>query len=163
LLGIELELNFPINDNISFTGFIDVAIADELSGKIKIIDFKTSTYGWNDYAKKNESKTAQILLYKKFYSEIFNVKQDMIDVEFVILKRKLYENVDFPQKRIQRFSPASGNVSVNKSVKMLTEFVDTAFTSDGEYNTNRHYKLAETDKLCKYCEFYKKDCFGPKK
>ena len=51
--------------------------------------------------KKNKSN--QLLLYKQFYSKQFNFPIDKIDVEFFIVKRKLYENMDFPQRRIQTF------------------------------------------------------------
>ena len=41
-------------------------------------------------------------------------KIDKIDIEYFIVKRKLYEKVDFPQRRIQTFIPANGTPSINK-------------------------------------------------
>ena len=153
LIGIEIPIEVDMQNNVRFRGFIDIAIKDTISGKIKIIDFKTSTMGWRDYQKKDENKTSQIILYKKFYSEQNNVPIDKIDVEFIILKRKLYENVDFPQKRIQRFTPASGKQTVNKVTERLNEFIQSCFTELGEYNEERKYNKADTNKKCKYCEF----------
>ena len=39
--------------------------------KIYIYDIKTSTRGWNDTEKKDDSKIAQILLYKEYFSKQF--------------------------------------------------------------------------------------------
>ena len=160
LVGIEIPLQKDLQNNTTFKGYIDVVIKDEISNKVKIIDFKTSTNGWKDYAKKDQNKTAQILLYKKFYSDMFNIPVDKIDVEFIILKRKLYENVDFPQKRLQKFSPASGTVSIGHTVDMLNEFINACFTSTGDYNTSAIYKKTDTAKKCSWCEHLGKNCSG---
>lgn len=153
LVGIEIPIQIDMQNNVTFRGYIDIAIRDTISGKIKIIDFKTSTMGWKDYQKNDENKTSQIILYKKFYSEQNNISVDKIDVEFIILKRKLYENVDFPQKRIQRFTPASGKPTINKVTEKLNKFIETCFTDIGQYNESREYNKADTEKKCKYCEF----------
>jgi hypothetical protein len=164
LVGIEIPLKIDTPRNTTFLGYIDIAIRDAISGKVKIIDFKTSTMGWRDYQKNDASKTSQIILYKKFYADKFNISVDKIDVEFIILKRKLYENVDFPQKRIQRFSPASGKTSMNATMQKLNEFINTCFTEDGIYNEERKYPKVADQKKCKYCEFFnnKSLCGGPK-
>lgn len=153
LTGIEfpVELNMP--KNLLFYGKLDVVLYDTIADKYKIKDFKTSTKGWRDYHKKDKNKTNQLLLYKAFYSKILDVPIEKIDVEFIILKRKLYENVDFPQKRIQRFSPSEGSVSINNALQSLHEFIETCFNNDGTYNINRSYKKNVT-KLCDWCEFY---------
>ena len=54
----------------------------------------------------DKSKTDQLLLYKNFFSLEKDIPLDKIDVEYFIVKRKLYEKVDFPQKRVQTFTPA---------------------------------------------------------
>ena len=59
----------------------------------------------------------------------------------------------FPQKRIQKFSPANGKPSLNKAGKKLIKFVDEAFTAEGEYNTERKFEKLPSDKACKWCEF----------
>ena len=160
LAGIELPLVIDLQNNIQFKGYIDIIIKDEIADRIKIIDFKTSTNGWKDYAKKDPNKTAQLVLYKKFFSEAYNIPIDKIDVEFIILKRKLYENMDFPQKRFQRFSPSSGTPTLNSTTKMLNEFVETCFTSDGQHNTNREFPKTDNKKRCEWCDHLGKHCKG---
>ena len=127
MLGCEFPLNVEIKGKLRFVGFIDVIIKNIQSGRIKVIDIKTSTRGWRDYEKKNKNKTSQVLLYKYFYSQKYNIPIDTIDVEYFIVKRKLWENADFPQRRVQLFSPASGNVSINKTLRLLNKFIDEAF------------------------------------
>jgi hypothetical protein len=153
LAGIEVPLRVDTGNNTVFSGFIDIIIRDTISGKVKIIDFKTSTMGWRDYQKNNDNKTSQLILYKKFYSDTHSIPIDMIDVEFIILKRKLYENMDYPQKRIQRFSPPSGKPTINKVSSTLNEFISACFDTSGAYIENRKYLKAEDLKKCKYCEF----------
>ena len=69
------------------------------------------------------------------------------------MKRKLYENLDFPQRRIQTFVPASGTPSINKVNTSLKEFIEECFTDDGKHNEQHIYKKIVSTKNCKYCEF----------
>ena len=135
-----------------FVGFIDVIIRDIQTGRLKVIDIKTSTRGWRDYEKKNKNKTSQVLLYKYFYSQKYNVPIDTIDVEYFIVKRKLWENLDFPQKRVQLFSPSSGNVSMNRVIKSFNNFIDSAFDKEGK-KINKEHNATPCKKSCRWCEF----------
>ena len=152
LVGIERPLNYKLPKNINFVGFMDVVIKDTIRDRIKIIDIKTSTMGWNKWAKADKNKTNQLLLYKQFYSKQYNFPLDKIDVEFFIVKRKLYENMDFPQKRIQVFSPASGKPSINKVIKRLDEFISDGFDNDGNHYI-KEYRKEPSTKNCKWCEY----------
>ena len=153
LLGIEVELNFELPGNLKFNGFIDVIIRDTRNNRIKIYDIKTSTNGWNKWVKKNKNKTDQLLLYKQFYSKQYDLPLDRIDVEFFIVKRKLYENVDWPQKRVQQFTPANGTPSINKVVSHFKEFISDCFTDDGEYQNDHIYRKEPSTKNCRWCEY----------
>ena len=153
LIGIEVPLDYDLPNGIKFRGYIDVVIKDTIRNVIKIYDIKTSTMGWNKYVQKDKSKTDQLLLYKQFYSKQFDYPIKDIEVEFFILKRKLYENVDFPQKRVQKLNPSSGTPSINKVTLRLKEFMDESFTKDGEYNLNHIYRKEPSTKNCKWCEF----------
>ena len=150
LLGIELDLNFDLPKNMNFVGYMDVVIHDKKRGRIKIIDIKTATFGWNKYQKADKNKTNQLLLYKQFFSKQRDVSIDKIDIEYLILKRKLYENMMYPQKRIQVFSPASGKPSVNKVMKRLQEFIDECYDDNGNIIANE-YEKCEKHKKCILC------------
>jgi len=153
LVGIEVPLEYDLPNNIKFIGYIDVVIKDTVRDVIKIYDIKTSTMGWNKWMKADKNKTDQLLLYKQFYSKQFNHPMDKIEVEYFIVKRKLYENLDFPQKRVQKFTPANGKPSINQVVKRLDEFMTESFKSDGEYNTEHIYRKEPSKKNCRFCDF----------
>lgn len=159
-VGIELPLDLPIKNNVNFIAFIDLVLKEKETGKIKIWDFKTSTNGWNKYQKSDPVKYTQILLYKAFYSKKFNIPINMIEIEFFILKRKLYENVDFPQSRIQIFEPLHGKQQIVESLNDFTQFVNECFTSEGDFNVKQSYPKipGKSKKNCKYCAHYKVNC-----
>ena len=151
LVSIELPLNAEVRPGVNFVGFIDIVLKEVSSGKIIIIDLKTSTRGWNQYQKADKVKTSQMLLYKKFYSEKYNVPLDKIEVEYQILKRKISDTTEFTIPRISKFVPANGKPSVNAAWKGFMEFVDSVYDETGavkqvDFPTNK-------SKACDWCEF----------
>ena len=152
LVGIEVPINYKLPNDIKFIGYMDVVIYDKVRDRYKIIDIKTSTMGWNKWMKADKNKTDQLLLYKQFYGAEKDISLDKIDVEYFIVKRKLYEGLDFPQRRVQTFSPASGKPSVNKVINNLNQFIDESFIN-GEYNTEHTYIKQPSKKNCRWCEF----------
>ena len=85
-------------------------------------------------------------------SKQLDISEDKIDVEYFILKRRLYENMMYPQKRLQSFSPASGKPSVNRVMTRLQEFIDDCYDDKGKVINKEYVKMASA-KNCKYCEF----------
>ena len=152
LVGIEVPIDYKMNDGVKFIGYIDVLIHDTVRDRYKIIDIKTSTMGWNKYQKADKNKTDQLLLYKNFWGLQNNVPLDKIDVEYFIVKRKLYEKVDFPQRRVQTFTPANGKPSINKVVNNVNRFVEDCFVDD-EHNISINYMKNPSPKNCRFCEF----------
>ena len=152
LVGIEVPIDYNLPNDIKFIGYMDVVLYNKVSGRYKIIDIKTSTMGWNKWMKADKNKTDQLLLYKQFYGAQHDIPLDKIDVEYFIVKRKLYEGLDFPQRRVQTFSPASGKPSVNKVINNLNQFIDESFIN-GEYNTEHTYIKQPSKKNCRWCEF----------
>ena len=152
LVGIEVPINYDLPNDVKFIGYIDVLLYNTVTQKYKIIDIKTSTMGWNKYQKADKNKTDQLLLYKQFYGAQHDIPLDKIDVEYFIVKRKLYEGLDFPQKRVQKFSPANGKPSINKVVNNLNQFLQESFI-DGEYNMEHTYIKRPSKKNCRFCEF----------
>jgi hypothetical protein len=151
LVAIEQMLNAEVKPGVNFVGFIDVLLKDKTTQEYIIIDLKTSTRGWNKYQKNDKIKTSQMLLYKKFYSEKYDISLDKIKVEYQILKRKLQENTDYPIPRISKFVPANGKPSVKRAWDGFLGFVDSVFGENGEViqtdfptNKGRH---------CDWCEF----------
>ena len=154
LIGCEVPIDVDLKKNVKMVGYLDIVMLDEFHNTIKIYDIKTSTQGWNKWMKKDENKTQQLLLYKQFYSKQYNHPIENIEVEYFIVKRKLWENAMFPQKRVQKFSPASGTVSMNKVAKRLDTFLDLAFDDDGN-KVSENIIPTPSKKACKWCEFRK--------
>tara|TARA_Y100000004_G_C8952288_1_gene429146 strand:+ start:1616 stop:2494 length:879 start_codon:yes stop_codon:yes gene_type:complete len=151
LMGIEVPLNTEYN-GVKVLGFIDVLLRNKQTGKFRLIDIKTSTRGWK-YEKKDPMKRGQLLFYKKFIAEKYDVDVSDIDVEFFIVKRLLWEKSDFPQKYIQKFEPPSANVSINKTFKTVDVFIDDCFNEDGSYKVDQDFKKRGVLNKCKWCEF----------
>ena len=152
LIGCEVPIEVDLKKNIKIIGYLDLVILDEITNTIKIYDIKTSTRGWNKWMKKDENKTQQLLLYKQFYSKQYNHPIDKIEVEYFIVKRKLWEEAMFPQKRVQKFSPASGKPSMNKVANRLNTFLDLAFDDEGNRIPD-NIVPTPSKKACKWCEF----------
>jgi len=149
LFAIEHELSADINDHVYFIGYIDVVTYNEKTGEYTLYDLKTSSRGWNQYAKQDKKKTDQLLLYKIFFAKEMNVPLTKINVVFTILKRILIES-QYPIPRVSEFTPSNGPPSLKKAWDGMTEFVNNAFDG-GEYNVNQIANPSTNN--CKYCEF----------
>jgi hypothetical protein len=154
LVGIEIPLNATIKEGVHFIGFIDIVMRDLASNEIIIIDLKTSTMGWNQYQKADKMKNSQILLYKKYYSELFNIPLQKIKVEYQILRRKLPEDSAFPVPHVSKHIPAHGSPSVKKVYDEFMEFINTVFEDGGAFKNIEFPKVpGAAKKNCKFCEF----------
>ena len=152
LVGVEVPIleHIDFNQRIMIMGFLDVVIRDKRTGKIYIYDIKTSTRGWDDWQKKDFKTAAQLILYKKYYSKQYNVPLDKIEIQYFILKRKIWENSEYPIPRIQKFEPAHGTVNLNKAEKLLNEFVEHSFDENANIKRTVPYVTNPT-KLCDWC------------
>jgi hypothetical protein len=158
LVGIEIPIVISPDkryNNVLFNGFIDLVIYHEPTNTFTIYDIKTSSRGWGDKEKKDEIKQFQVLFYKLFFSEQFGVPEDNIDVQFFILKRKIWDVSDFPQKRIQEFIPAQGKIKLKKAKTALTTFVESVFNLDGTYKPTE-YVATPSKSACMYCPYKNK-------
>lgn len=163
LVGIEVPLNYEIKPGVNFIAFVDIILREIGSGEIVIIDLKTSTSGWNKYQKEDKIKNAQILIYKKFYSDLFGVSLPNIKVEFQIMKRKLPEESPYPIPRISKHIPPNGKPSVMKAYDEFMEFINIVFDEVGDRRLDIEYPKTpgKNKKNCKYCEFFeRKICDG---
>jgi len=155
LIGCEVPIVLSPNPkfpNIVYQGFLDIVMYHEPTNRIKIIDLKTSTSGWTNKQKKDENKQYQLIIYKKFFSEHFNFPEENIDVEFFIVKRKLYESEDYVIRRIQTFKPAAGKIKLKRATESLNNFINEVFDSKGFKKVEHKPKLNNN---CKYCPFHK--------
>jgi hypothetical protein len=155
LVGCEVPIQVtpnPLKPNVIYNGFLDIVMYHEPTNTFKIIDIKTSKSGWNDKTKKDELKQFQLILYKKFFSEIFGIDEKNIEIEYFIVKRQVWESEDFVIKRIQTFAPPSGKIKQKRAGDTLQTFIIEAFTKEG-YKEVEHQPKENNN--CKWCNFYK--------
>jgi hypothetical protein len=155
LVGCEVPIILTPHSkyqNVMFQGYLDVVLYHEPTNKIKIIDIKTSRQGWSKKEKSDENKQFQLIAYKKYFSELYNVPIENIEIEFMIVKRKIFESDIYVIKRVQQFKPASGKVKLNKVTKSIESFIERAFDRNGYKEVEHQPKLNGN---CKWCPFYK--------
>lgn len=163
LLGIETEISEDLRKNVSLNAHLDMIFRDKTTDYIRIIDFKTSSRPWDNSKKEDFTKTSQLVLYKAVYSKKYNVPLSKIQVEFIILSRKIYENSKFVQSRIEVFKPSAFQSDVLQVIQEFGKFVDSCFTNAGEHNKEGDYPKipGKNKKNCRYCPYMKnKKCDG---
>ena len=152
LLGIEIPLLLNVANNVFLKGFIDFVLYDEELDKVYIYDIKTSTRGWSDYEKKDDNKIAQILLYKEYFSKQFGFDVEKIEVEYFIVKRKIWEQSEYPTPRTQSFKPASGKNKRKQAVENFHSFIKDCFDEVGKPQLKSYLKNVG-ESSCKWCPY----------
>ena len=161
LVGCEIPIIIAPNkmlNNVLYMGYLDVVTYHEATETFKIIDIKTSTKGWNDYAKKDEDKQYQLLLYKQFFSEQYGIPLDKIEIEFFILKRKVLDidddNIMSPYQayRVQQFVPPSGKIKLGRAKTAINDFISECFSSTGKHK-DREYPATPSKWTCTFCPY----------
>ena len=152
LLGIEIPLLLNVANNIFLKGFIDFVLYDEDLDKVYIYDIKTSTRGWSDSEKKDDSKIAQILLYKEYFSKQFGFDVEKIEVEYFIVKRKIWEQSEYAISRTQSFKPASGKNKRKQAVENFHAFIKDCFDDSGKPQMKSYIKNVG-ESSCKWCPY----------
>ncbi len=110
------------------------------------------------YKQSVPDKQFQLILYKHFFSEQYNIPIDSIEVEFFIVKRKVMdwddEKILSPHQayRVQTFVPASGKIKVTKAKEALNNFIKKCFNTSGEIREEEYPKVVSKWN-CLYCPF----------
>jgi hypothetical protein len=152
LLGIEMPLVVGLSKNLFLKGYIDFVLYDKDLDKVYIYDIKTSRQGWRAKDKKDDIKLSQILLYKEYFSKQYKIDIDKIEVEFFILKRKIWENEAFPIPYITSFKPPSGKIKRKQAAEKFSIFLNECFDNEGKM-INKQYNKIVSKVSCTYCPF----------
>ena len=152
LAGVETLLYQEIKPGIMFKGLVDLVFYHPNTDRWTIMDIKTSTSGWRDNQKKNPNLTAQVILYREFFSKQFNIDKDKIDVQFFIVKRRVPVDAEFAimQRRVQEFSPASGPRKTKQVLESMKKFINDAIDENGKY-IDKNYECGSPFGKCKDC------------
>ena len=155
LVGCEIPIVIQPNrrfNNVLYMGYLDIVLYHKDTNRFHIIDLKTSTRGWGDREKKDIGKVAQIIAYKSYFASQYNIPIEDVTVEFLVLKRKLIENCDFPQTRIQSFIPASGKNKIKQSQDIVDAFLNECFNESGSIR-EREYPKTPEKWSCTFCPY----------
>jgi len=142
----SLYENIPeIEKPLMFKGFIDAVLkVPKKRGKghvYWIIDWKTAgPRGWNRDKKQDLGMTAQLILYKYFWSMKHNIPLKDIRCGFVLLKRG-----SKPGKICSLVNVSVGDKTMQRGKKLMTSMISGV--RKGFYLKNRN--------SCKYCAFHK--------
>jgi hypothetical protein len=166
-LGNEIELVSKCLDEytIGFQGFIDDTFYDTIENKIFIYDYKTSKTGWQKSDKDDYKKLAQLRLYKYFISKIFEIDLNDIEIKYIILKRKIYQNTSVPKhfritdpKHIEVFTPTSGKLKTKESFQLIQDFIELNFNTNGSYKKDLDNTANPSKFNCGFCPFKNNEC-----
>ena len=152
LAGVETLLYQELRPGVMFKGLIDLVFYNEYLDEWTIIDIKTSTSGWSKFAKNDDKRKSQILLYKEFFSKQFNIPKNKINVEYFILKRKVPVEAEFAsmQRRVQEFKPGDGPRKMKQAVNLMENFVSKAVDMNGSY-IEKDYPTNPSNDACRFC------------
>lgn len=152
LAGVETLLYQEIRPGVVFKGLVDLVFYHPNSDEWTIMDIKTSTSGWKDSQKKNPNLTAQVILYKEFFSKQFDIPKEKINVEYFIVKRRVPKDAEFAsmQKRVQEFSPNTGPRKTKQVLEQMNKFISDVVDENGEY-IDKEYKCTNPFGKCEHC------------
>jgi hypothetical protein len=139
VLAVEEELYENIPESTvarNFKGFIDMVIRS--GDTIHIIDWKTSTRGWSNWQKNDIVLKYQLLYYKHYYAQKYNLAPEDIHVHFGILKR-----IASGQNRVELMEIVSDEKKITESLNYMRKFL---------YNVDNK-KYVKNRLSCKFCEF----------
>ena len=131
------------NRNVSFKGFIDGIIkVPKKRGQgynYWILDWKTAgAWGWRRDKKQDLGMTAQLILYKHFWSRKHNIDPKDVRCAFILLKRG-----GKPGKVCESVQVSVGPKTHEKGVKLLNNMLTSV--TNGMFLKNRN--------SCKYCPY----------
>lgn len=112
IISSEEKLMVPINEHINFKGFID-AVVKTNDGKYHVVDWKTTSWGWNSHRRSDPIVTYQLTLYKYFFCQKHNIDLKNVETHFALLKRTANKN------KVEFFRVTSGAKKIENALKLL--------------------------------------------
>lgn len=139
----KLYENIENIEETKFKGYIDciIKVPQKTPGKYKywILDWKTSSArGWSLEKRQDFLTQAQVILYKSYWSNKYNIKSSDILCGFILLKK-----LKKKEKACQLIRVSSGPKSLEKSSKLVRSMIKATQKS----------LVLKNKESCKFCEF----------
>jgi len=112
IVSSEEKLMVPINEHINFKGFIDAVVKTD-DGKYHIVDWKSTSWGWDSRRRSDPMVTYQLTLYKYFFCEKHGIDPKNVETHFALLKRTADKN------KVEFFRVTSGAKKTENALKLL--------------------------------------------
>ena len=112
IISSEEKLMVPINEHINFKGFIDAVVRTD-DGKYHIVDWKSTSWGWDSRRRSDPMVTYQLTLYKYFFCEKHGIEPENVETHFALLKRTADKN------KVEFFRVTSGAKKTENALKLL--------------------------------------------
>jgi len=167
VVSVEEPLYEQIYGIFYFKGFIDLVVRHRKTGRIVIIDWKTSSMPWNMYWKnKDQVFLMQMKLYKYFWARKNNMDLTQIDTKYIVLNRlqnKKKPELGFGEIVDVPMTSSMGEIrnaleelaNVLKSIHLDKKFPKAKYILDMDGNPTQDMNgdyLTE-DKPCKFCKY----------
>jgi hypothetical protein len=151
VLAAEEQLYEPITEfteaEKNFKGFIDLVVHTKKDEKVHLIDWKTCSWGWKPQKKSDKTLAYQLVFYKHFYAQKYEVDPKDIECHFVLLKRTAK-----PGKKVEFVRVTAAKKRTSDAMKSLT-------TALYNITKERYIKNRTSCVDCKHrpgvCEFYR--------
>jgi|TARA_R110002020_G_scaffold185624_3_gene383297 ATP-dependent exoDNAse (exonuclease V) beta subunit len=138
VISSEEKLMVPIDEEYNFKGYVDAVIKTE-DGKYHIIDWKSTSWGWNARRRADPIVTYQLTLYKHYFCKKHNIDPSLVQTYFALLKRTAKKD------KVEIFRVTSGSKKTQNALKLLNMAL---------YNIkNKRYIKKRTS--CDKCNFHK--------
>ena len=121
-----------------FKGYIDLVLKTP-NGKYHIIDWKTTSWGWDARRRSDPMVTYQLTLYKYYFSKKHNIDINKIETHFALAKRTASKD------NVEIFRVSSGARKTQNALKLLNKAL---------YNIINK-RFIKNRLSCERCEFFK--------
>ena len=139
VISAEEKLYEPIEGvEYLFKGFIDLVVKTT-DGKYHILDWKTTSWGWDSRRRSDPMVTYQLTLYKNYFARKHDLDPKMIETHFALIKRTAKKD------HVEIFRVTSGPRKTENALKLLNKAL---------YNIQRK-KHIKNRLACRGCEFHK--------
>ena len=165
IVSVEEPLYEHVYDRFYFKGFVDLVVKNRKSGRIIIIDWKTSGEKWNMFWKEKDwAFMMQMKFYKYFWCRKNNVDLESVDCRYIVLNR--LKNKKKPEKgfgEIEKIEISSSLSEIKDSMNALGRslkgiYKDQRFRKvkfeldmDGNVKLDKRGQPVLNEKNCRFC------------
>ncbi len=115
----EEKLYEPISgaDDYLFKGYVDLIVKE--GDNYHIIDWKTCSWGWDSRKRSDKMILYQLVLYKHFFCQKYDISPNMVHTHFGLLKRTSKKNI------VELFKVTSGPKRIENALELLHKAIQT--------------------------------------